>query len=64
MFAFSRRFALPLTILLLGLAFATTAAAQSFTVTHAKVSPRLRSLHEDKRWPDLLKKIGLAPSAL
>src|SRR5205807_9606756 len=38
MFAFSRRFALPLTILLLGLAFATTAAAQSFTVTHAKVS--------------------------
>ena len=38
MFAFSWRFALPLTILLLGLTFAAAAAAQSFTVTHAKVS--------------------------
>lgn len=27
-------------------------------VTHVKVNPRFRNLHADKRWPDLLKKIG------
>ena len=38
MFAFSRCFSFRLTLWLLGVAFATAAAAQSFTVTHAKVS--------------------------
>ncbi len=27
-------------------------------LTHAKVNPRLRPLHDDRRWPALLKKIG------
>jgi DsbC/DsbD-like thiol-disulfide interchange protein len=38
MVAFSRRFSFRLTGLLLGLVFATAAGAQSFTVSHAKVS--------------------------
>jgi serine/threonine protein kinase/Tfp pilus assembly protein PilF len=29
-------------------------------ITHALSSPRLRNLHEDKRWPLFLKKIGLS----
>jgi hypothetical protein len=27
-------------------------------VTHARVSPRLRELHADERWPLLLQTIG------
>jgi serine/threonine-protein kinase len=28
-------------------------------VTHAKANPRFRAMHDDKRWADLLRKIGL-----
>ena len=27
-------------------------------LTHAKVNPRFRPLHDDPRWPDLLSKVG------
>lgn len=32
-------------------------------VTHTKVNPRLRPLHNDPRWPNLLKKIGFNAEA-